>query len=408
MYDSPVLKDTLNIDLRSPDIRDKPFSTYAFLRKHQPVCQVEPGGLWAVSRYDDVKFILENPEIFSSSAVNLLYAADWMMEECKNERLIISQDPPEHKPYHSVVNRAFINSAIVPLIPMMRESATSLFDQFGSGVSRDFVKDFSTPYVGGIIKHIVGLEEKQSLDEILSWVALEERVIPARPDKKFISDFERAILRQNAHFMSVIEERRKHPKEDLVTYLVNAEVNGSKLTDKQLCGLMCLIVLAGFSTSIHMLEHAIILLSQNIQTHQKLRASPELIPAFIEELLRYSPTARHTVRVATQDVELSGTVIPKGGVVLPLLASANRDSSQFPNPDTFDLFRPNIKKHLSFGYGMHTCIGAALARLEIKVALEVFLKSFARIECPSEDQLVWMDSVPMRGVTELPVSFHND
>lgn len=408
MRDSLVLQASPNIDLRSLDFRDNPFSQYAFLRENHPVCQVEPGGLWAVSRYNDVKFVLHNPKIFSSSAVDLLYAADWMSEACKNSRLIISQDPPEHKPYHSVVNRAFINSAIVPLIPMMRESAIYLFGQFSDGASRDFVSCLSTPYVGGIIRHIVGLDDKQNLDEILSWVALEERVIPAHPDKKFIRDFERAVLRQNAHFISVIDERRKSSKEDLVTLLVNAEVNGSKLTDKQLCGLLCLIVLAGFSTSMHMLNHAIILLSQETCIYKKLQEFPELIPAFIEELLRYSPTARHTVRVTTRAVELSGIMIPKGSVVLPLLASANRDSSQFLNPDKFDLFRPNIKNHLSFGYGMHTCIGAALARLELKVALEVFLKSYTRIKCPPEDQLAWMDSVPMRGVTELPVSFHND
>ncbi len=393
------------IYLQSPESLIDPFPTYAYMRRHHPVCQVEPGGIWAISRFDDVKYVLATPELFSSKAINLLYESDWLSDEGQNSRLIISQDPPDHGHYHGMVNRAFINRVITTLIPLMRETAESLLVQFNSHTPRDFVENFAYPYVGKITRNIMGVGEKQSLAEIREWIDLEEQSSPIRPDDAFIKAFEHAIFRQNKHFLAVINERRENPQDDLMTRLVQAQADGKKLSDKQLCGVMSLLVSAGFATTVHMLNHAVMLLAQRPDLVAQLIASPSLIAAFIEELLRYSPSVLSSLRSTTQDIALSGVVIPEGALVMPLLASANRDSSQFENPDVFDINRPRIKQHFTFGHGIHTCIGAALARVELRVALEVLLRKFTQFTCPADDQLLWKDSMFVRGVSALPVTF---
>lgn len=393
------------IFLQSPDNLINPFPTYASMRDQYPVCQIEPNGIWAVSRFKDVRFVLAHHELFSAAAISSLYESDWVRDECKTERLIITQDPPEHCKYKGLVNRAFVDSATKYLIPLMRDTAKSLLSGFNQKSPIDFVEHFAYPYIGKITRDIMGIGEKQSLSELKRWVTLEGAVTPTRPSDDFIDAFEKAILKQNGYFLEVIEDRRKQPKSDLVTHLVNEEIDKEKLSNKQICGLMCLLVQAGFFTTVHMLGHALIQLSRRPEILAKLVALPQLIPNFIEELLRFSPSVHGVIRMTTQDVELSGVTIPKGALVMPLLASANHDSSQFLDPDNFDLSRPRINQHLAFGNsGAHTCVGASLARLEIKIVLEALLEMYSHISCPNEDELVWENSLFVRGVTELPVS----
>jgi cytochrome P450 family 109 len=203
----------------------------------------------------------------------------------------------------------------------------------------------------------------------------------------------------------VFTDRRLHPQDDLVTVLVNAEVDNTKLTDKELYGIMSLIVSAGFSTGVQMLNNGIILLSRRPDLVAKLIESPDLIPAFIEELLRFSPSGIGTMRITTESVVLANITIPKGAMVMALVASANRDPHRFLNPNDFDLFRGNSKRHMTFGHGIHNCVGSALARLELKVAFEVLLKEFNTFLCPPHEDLLWEESFFVHGVSELPVHF---
>ena len=393
------------IFLQSPEVVANPYPTYAVMRNNTPVCQVEPDGLWAVSRFEDVRFVLANPEIFSASVADTLYDFDSPADERKVPRLIISQDPPEHGKYQGLVNKAFLDKATKPLIPLMRDTARSLLVNFAKKSPLDFVENFAHPYVGTAIRRVVGLDDKQSLAELRQWLELEQSVAVS-PDAAFIKAFEAAVARQNRYFTEIMIERRKNPQDDLVTHLVTAQVDGRGLTDGEICGLLCLLVSAGYATTTHMLSHAVILLSQQPDLLAELLASPQLLPAFIEELLRYSPSVLATIRMTTRAVTIAGVEIPEGATVMPILASANRDPSEFQNPDVFDLSRPKLKRHLAFGHGVHTCLGAALARLELKIALETLLGACTQLECPPEHELNWMDTQLIRGVTELPVSFH--
>jgi len=381
-----------------------PYPIYEQLRL-KPICKVMPEDMWVVSRYVDVKQVLSNPAAFSSKALDILYDSDWLSGECRNPRLIASQDPPQHGQYRGVVNRAFINSAIEYLIPLMKSTAEKLAVKFESSDSINFMEEFAYPYIGTVITHIVGVGDKQELADFREWVALEEGVSLSKPSAEYIKAFERATLRQSKYFLQAAQERRVKPQADLVTHLVNAQVNGEKLKDKELCSILSLLVAAGFVTTIQMLNHGIMIFSQRPDLVADLKQSPELIPQFVEELLRFRPTTISTVRLATRPVEINGVTIPKGDLVLALLSSAGRDPERFDDPNTFNLHRRGVKQHMSFGHGIHTCVGAPLARLELKIAFEVLLKKFSSFDCPPDKDLRWLDSVFLRGVRELPVYF---
>ena len=393
-----------DIDLHDRAFQIDPYPTYEQMRL-RPVCKVSPGNIWAVSRYADVKELLSNPKTFSSRALGMPYESEWLSEECRNPRLIGTQDPPEHGQYRGVINRAFINSAIEYLIPLMRSTAENLALKFEGSDSLNFVEEFSYPYIAKIITQIVGIGDKQDLAELREWVALEGTISMSRPSDDYIKAFEKATLRQNKYFLEAAQERRDTPQDDLVTHIVNARVKGRKLNDKEISSMLSLLVAAGFVTTIQMLNHGIMLFSQRPDLVAELRKSPELIPAFVEELLRFRPTVISTVRVATKPVELGGATIAKGDMILALLSSAGRDPEKFKDPNTFNLHRTGNKQHMSFGHGIHTCVGAPLARLELRIAFEVLLKKYSRFDCPADEDLDWIDSIFLRGVNDLPVHF---
>jgi len=399
------------IDLLSEIEENGPFPVYARLRRDHPVCQIEPHGFWVVSCVEDVRQVLEDHETFASSVLDELYefdspnSNDPKPAEQKKEppRLILSQDPPDHAKYRDLVKKFFVDSATKRLIPLMRDTARSLLKNFDDATPVDFVDHFAYPYVGAIVKSIIGLGDRQSMAELREWVMLEERVSLKQADERFITAFEAALERQNRHFLDVINERRQSPQDDLITELVNAEVDGEKLSDSEICGMLCLLVSAGFMTSVHMLSHAVLLLSQKPELYTQLRNKPELIPGFGKELLRFSPPVLATIRRTTRAVTIGDIEIPKGETVIPIMASANRDPDAFENPDTFDLTRKRAGRHLTFGYGVHTCLGAALARLELNVFLETLLEDNLRFTCPSDDGITPVQTLFIHGFSKLPV-----
>ena len=195
---------------------------------------------------------------------------------------------------------------------------------------------------------------------------------------------------------------RRAPTNDLLGQLLRAEVDGVRLTDGEAVDFLCVLLAGGIETSTDLLGSSMLVLSERPDVQEKLRADPSLIPAFIEEMLRYEPPVHALVRVTTAEVTLSGTTIPAGSLVLPLLASANRDEKRYSNPEEFVLQRPQAA--VSFGHGIHACIGAQLARVEVRLALEALLtriKRFTRV--PGE--IVWSMTLATRGPVELPFLF---
>lgn len=398
----PQKKEAISIDFNDSVFRANPYPTYEYMRRFDPVCQVKPDDMWAVSRACDVEFILSHPELFSSTGIDLAYNSKWLKPECRVPRPVIAQDPPDHRVFRKIVNGAFASQAMQSMAPLMKSIAKSLTPSLATGGSVDFVQKFAYPYIAGIMRNIVGLDDQQSLAEIKEWVELEEQITFKRPSQEFIDAYEAVTLRQHNYYLKVFKERMRDPREDLVTELVNAEIDNKKLSNEQLFGLMSLIMSAGFSTGVQMLNSGVILLSRRPQLIKQLAADIRLVPAFVEELLRFSPSGSCTMRITTQPVDIAGITIPKGEMVMALLASANRDPDRFDNPDKFDIYRADSKRHMSLGFGIHSCVGAALARLELTIAFETLVENFTKFDCPPDNQLAWEKSFFVQGVSELP------
>ncbi len=392
------------IDLQSSEMRVNPFPTYTWLREEKPVCRVEPGGLWALSRFDDVQFALKNYAIFSSANKAQLLSPSWLRKECHRDLFVIAKDPPEQTPYRAAIIRPFLSSAIAGLVPLMQRTAASCADRMFARGEADFIEDFAYPYIGKIIGHITGLEGTQSLSEIRGWVEVVQQLSYRPPDEADLKRMEEVIIRQHAYFDEVIKEKRRAPTDDVISQLVHTQVEGKPLSDGMLSNAMDLLLRGGFLTTVHLLGNGMVQLERRPELRRSLIQSPELIPAFVDELLRLYSSGAASVRFTTQDVELHGVTIPKNEAVILLQAAANRDPRHFSNPDDFDLTRP-LKKHMAFGYGPHACVGLALARLETEIAFENLLPHLETFSCPPEEQLKWINSSLVRGLEELPISF---
>jgi len=390
------------LNLFSPEICADPYPTYALCREHFPVCQVDPGGLWLITRYDDVQFALKRSDIFSSAGFREMLGPEWLADDFKRDLSILSQDPPTHTKNRTLVNRAFISRVIDNLVPFMEEVAGELLDKIGRSASADFSAQFAYPYAGKIISKITGIDQYQDVDALRRWSEVTEVISSIRPSDEQVKIVENALGMQNAYFDAVILSCRNNPRDDLINLIINAEIDGERQSDETLRNMMNLLIGAGFTTTAHALSNTLLYLCEHQELMAQLRSTPTLIPAFIEEMLRYNGPSHRVLRITTTAVTLSGVQIPQGATVLIALASANRDPARFEAPDTFNMNRNNIRDHVAFGWGPHVCIGAALARQEIRIALEALLRTYASITCTSSN-LTWIDSLTTSGVKELPI-----
>tara|TARA_B110000902_G_scaffold244703_1_gene298146 strand:- start:434 stop:1129 length:696 start_codon:yes stop_codon:yes gene_type:complete len=219
----PQQKEAISIDFNDSVFRTNPYPTYEYMRRFDPVCQVKPDDMWAVSRASDVEFILSHPELFSSTGIDLAYDSIWLKPECRVPRPVIAQDPPDHRLYRKIVNGAFASQAMQSMAPLMKSIAKSLTPSLVENGSVDFVQQFAYPYIAEIMRNIVGLDDQQSLAEIKEWVELEEQITFKQPSQDFIDAYEAVTIRQHNYYLKVFEARKKNPRDDLVTELISAD-----------------------------------------------------------------------------------------------------------------------------------------------------------------------------------------
>ena len=376
------------------------YAHYSRLRE-KPVFYLEEMNHYLIGRHADVVFALKRPDLFASGS-SFISQPGWMREECKRNWYILAQDDPDHEKHRKLINKAFVGKVINAYIPFLNEKMTALVEMVRREGTVDFVNDFAFAYVGPLINRIVGTE-KTDWKRLRNDLAIREAVgveeLPA--DEK--ARIEEVLLRQTRDFDELIESRRKNPRDDLVTLFAHAEVDGKPLSRIDLLSAIDLLFGAGFETTAQTLSHAMIYLSERPDLHELLRRDKALIPDFVEELLRISGPSHFLPRKTTAPVEIHGTVIPADTQVLVGLGPANHDPDVFPEPEKFILGRKNVKQHVAFGHGLHICIGAALARLELRIALE-HLVEFSRIECPPEG-VVWSRTIITHAIKELTVSF---
>ncbi len=412
----------------SPEVNRDPYPFYEQMRREAPVHRIPSSGFYAVTRYADVMRVLKDPEIFSSSAMRLMMMSAMTggiqnmpldLDQIRSERekvaeqlafdpamfltaqSVISSDPPQHGKMRSIVNRGFTPRRISDLEPRVREIARVLIDgALGEPTgSFDLVRDYSIPLPVQVIAELLGVEpEKQGDFKRWSDTVVSAASGSGAGPQEMIATFGEFT----AYFDAVIEQRRAEPKDDLISALIRAE-QGDTLTSVEVIMFAVLLLVAGNETTTNLIGNGMQALLDHPDQLEKVRADPSLIPGFVEEALRYDSPVQVLFRQATEDVEVAGTKIPKGSIVLPIFASANRDDDQFPEASRFDITR-NPQGHVAFGFGIHFCLGASLARLEARVAFEELLGRVARLERLEADA-EYIDSFLLRGPKSLSLRF---
>ena len=339
------------------------YAWFAEMRQRQPVLHDESSPLpWQVFRYDDVSEVITNHAHFSSQAMG--FGGSILADT------LVAKDPPDHRKLRNLVNTAFTPRAVAHLSERISQITQDLLDQVRTKGSMDIVSDIAFPLPARVIADMLGVPD-EDWDIFQRWASIDSTnpEIALREGAGFILRMHQEI---HGYFSKLLEERRRAPREDLITALSTAEVDGERLSEHDLVSFCILLLLAGQETTKNLIANAILCLTDHPADLEQLVHNPDQMPTAIEEVLRYLPPVWFLMRRTTTDVELAGQLIPANQPVLAWMASANRDIAQFPDPDHFDIQR-ETNRHLTFGHGIHFCIGAPLARLEAKIALPMML-----------------------------------
>ncbi len=368
---------------------DNPYPMYARLRDAGPAVQTG-GGTWAISRYEDVVGVLKNHAVFSSAAMGFGGGAF-------SARTIIGTDPPEHTRLRNIVNRAFTPRMVAAMEPRIREITTELLDRIAAGEDFDLIRDLAIPLPVIVIAEILGIDPerredfKRWSDSMVFSGALSGGGALQTSQDEF-----------RAYFSNVIDARRHEPRDDLISALTRAE-EAETLSPQEVMAFTILLLIAGNETTTNLIGNAMLALLDHPGEMDRVSQDLSLVPGMVEEALRYESPVQLIMRTTTQDSEIGGTLVPRGAVVIPMYASANRDERQFPEPDRFDITRRNSRDHVAFGYGPHFCLGAPLARLEAQVAFEELLGRLSSLQ-RLEEKVEWLPSPLIRGPKRLPMS----
>jgi cytochrome P450 len=319
----------------------------------------------------------------------------------------IFHDPPGHTKMRALISRAFTPSVVADLEPSIRELSCSLLDGVVNNGRMDLALDYAVPLPMKVISRLIGIPSSDWI-QFRSWSDTILRLSYARlggeEAEKSTRDFAQVTSEMSCYLEQLSEERRRKPQEDLLSRLLSAEVEGQRLRPEEILGFVQLLVVAGQETTANLINNAILCLTENPAELVLLQKEPERMGSAIEEVLRFRSPLQWMMRTPRQDVEIHGQLIPQGELVLPMIGSANRDPKQFSNAERFDISRePN--PHLAFGHGIHACLGAALARLETRIALSHLLSRLKnlKVECGVEWQP--RKALHVHGPASLPVRF---
>lgn len=386
------------LNLLAPEFRANPYPYYARLRRQGPT-RVAPQGLWAVARYEDVVAVLKNPGTFSSQGFRAAAIQPWLPENPIVDSLIFL-DPPRHGRIRSLVAHAFGARVLPRVEPLARRVAVEFAERARAGLTTDLCQDLALTLPAGVIAKLLGFDDSRTA-QIRAWTDDLHSISAATPaaDQPRIR---RSILELSQYLAEIFASRRQQRQPDLASDMLAATIDGEQLTEAELIGFMFQLIVAGFETTGHLIAQAIRVLIEHPELLERLRADPSGIPGFIEEVLRYEPSAHGLMRLVRTDTEIGGVSISAGSTVLALIGAANRDEDHYEDPDRFDMDRRQ-KQSLAFGHGIHFCIGAALARLEACIALQELLPRVKAIG--SAGDVEWNRSLTVRGPVRMPVRF---
>lgn len=398
--------DSVLIELvATPEGRADPYPRYARLRAMAPVHH-SAFGFWALSRYDDCQQLLRHPGVgkdFSAAASSLGLTDEQRTEQdrFRNDRSnMLTTDPPDHTRLRGLVTRAFTPRTVETLRARIVALVDDLLDGFGSG-EVDVMDALAFPLPVTVIGEMLGVpaEDRPGLRPLVRAVTavLELAVTPAQ-----LTEATAADDRLEEYFAGLVAERRAHRRDDLLTKLIEAEDKGDQLSEHELISTAILLFAAGFETTTHLVGNGLLALLRHPDQLARLRADRSLVRPAVEELLRFDSPVQIAVRTAYEDLSIGGHRIEAGSLVLALLGAANRDPARFQDPERFDVARDEGAP-MSFGGGIHFCLGAALARLEGQIVLDRLLDRFSAMELVGVP--AHRDSLTLRGLVDLRVRF---
>ncbi|MBR1131686.1 cytochrome P450 [Bradyrhizobium iriomotense] len=393
----------------SPDFIRDPYPHYDRLRAIDPI-HVTPFGQFVASRHADVSLVMRDKRFGKDFAERSRRRySEKIMDEPVFRNLghtMLQADPPDHTRLRGLVVKAFTARRVEDMRPRIQEVVDQTLDAMVDRGQMDLIRDFAFRLPVTIICDMLGIpeEHREGFHKGSSDGVRILDPVPLTPDE--IKQGNARNLMAQMYFQQLFELRRRNPGDDLTTQLVQAEEDGNKLTNEELTANIMLLFVAGHETTVNLIGNGLLALHRNPDQLALLKARPELMTNAIEEFLRYDSSVQMTGRVALEDIEdLGGRQIPKGETVLCLLGSANRDPAVYPDrPDRLDVTRANVKP-LSFGGGIHFCLGAQLARIEAEIAIATLLRRLPNLRIDDVENPKWRPTFVLRGLTQLPASW---
>jgi cytochrome P450 len=391
--------------------REDPHVFYRAARE-RPVTFSPSIGAYLVTRYADLVTVLDDPQTFSSkAALPMIYdnppeiVAVLREGQVPETTMVVNEDEPEHVRFRRVFDAGFTGARVRAMVPLMRERSTALIDQF-AGDRADLVADYAIPFVQAVISAVIGFPAEDTA-RIQAWTddvnMLWNMLAPA--DARIASA--RRMADYTRYLQALIDDRRAHPREDLISDLVHGANGYPGVPDAYVHNMIRGAArVAGFDTTRDAITATVLIMCENPGVRERILADPaRIIPKLTEEALRRDAPHRGLFRVTTREVDLGGTPLPAGAPMLLLFGSGNRDEAVFARPDEADLDRPNVRDHLAFGRGLHSCPGAPLARAEIRVALETLIRRLPGLRLADGYQPTYIASYFFRGLEALDVAW---
>tara|TARA_B100000700_G_scaffold203354_1_gene223596 strand:- start:473 stop:1684 length:1212 start_codon:yes stop_codon:yes gene_type:complete len=383
------------------DLHDDPYETYRRLREEAPTYWNPELSFWVLSRFEDVQNAFRDFETFSSTGGVALESRRRGSNQRAGFQQLIEMDPPNHTSFRKLVNRIFTGRRIAQMEEEIRNIFTHYLDQIVEKGEANLVNDLSSPFPMDVISAFLDIPE-QDRAELRSY----SDTILIREDGKIEIPQEAAegMFAMLQYFIDDLPKRRENPRKGIIDDLLILEVDGRSLTEEELLGFCILFVIAGHETTTKMIANAVELLSRHPEQRNQIVQNLELAPSVVEEVVRYHNSTQYMHRTMTTDLDLHGNTLKKGDSVLLLIGAANHDEREFgPTAGQFNIHR-NPDRHLSFGYGAHFCLGAALARMEGRIAIEEIHRRIPDYEV-NHDEKIRFHSSNVTGWTELPITF---
>jgi cytochrome P450 len=390
-----------------PGFFDDPYRQYAALREHDPVHR-SPLEVWVLFRYDDIVGVLRDSSLSvqvdnaTPTARMQMFAEQAPEERERGAHSILNVDPPDHTRLRRLVSKAFTPKMVHELRPRIQMLVDDALDTMAERGEADVIGDLAFPLPFTVISEMLGMPDGNR-DEVRGWShtltkTLDPILSPEEVDAALV-----AASNMQAHVEDVLAWKRDHPADDLLTGLLAAEDEGDRLSEIELLDQVLLLYVAGHETTVNLIGNATLALLGRPDQLAVLRSDPELDGGAVEELLRYDSPVQFSRRITTADLDVAGTTIPAGTFTLTCLGSANHDEARWgPTADELDITRPDAGQHMSFGNGIHHCLGSSLARTEAQVAIGTLVRRFPDLALAGEPER--NGRVVLRGLESLPVT----